>query len=141
VAREIARRCRISSVQRKWSRDFELREIAIREKAAIIKQGALSRQNRYQLMEEISAGVAFLEAIMTKGILPAQVVSELRKRKDKVERDVSKILNAPVKAGALSDFPSSKRRAYEQLIGLIYECSPSQTNAKLLVDKILARIT
>ena len=44
-------------------------------------------------------------------------------------------------ASALSDFPSSKRRAYEQLIGLIYECSASQSNAKLLVDKILARIT
>jgi len=39
VAREITRRCRTSSVQRKWSRDFELKEISIREKAAIIKQG------------------------------------------------------------------------------------------------------
>jgi Histidine kinase-, DNA gyrase B-, and HSP90-like ATPase len=141
VAREITRRCRSSSIQRKSSRDFELREIAIREKAAIIKQGVLSRQNRYQVTEEIRAGVAFLDAIITKGILPAQVVAKLRKRKDKLERDVSKILNAPVKASALSDFPSSKRRVYEQLIGLIYECSPSQANAKLLVDKILARIT
>jgi molecular chaperone HtpG len=141
VAREITRRCRTSSIQRKWSRDFELREISIREKAAIIKQGALSRQNRYQIAEEIRAGVAFLGEIITKGILPAQVVAELKKRKDKLERDVSKILNAPIKASALSDFPSSKRRAYEQLLGLIYECSASQANARLLVDKILARIT
>jgi molecular chaperone HtpG len=141
VARDITRRCRTSSIQRKWSRDFQLREIAIREKAAVIKQGALSRQNRYQVTEEIKAGVAFLEAILTKGILPVQVVTDLRKRKDKLERDVSKILKAPVKASALSNFPSSKRRACEQLIGLIYECSASQANAKLLVDKILARIT
>ena len=141
VAREITRRCRTSSIQRKWSRDFELREMAIREKAAIIKQGALSRGDRYRITEEIKAGVAFLQAIITKGILPAHKVADLKKRKDKLERDVSKILNAPVKASALSDFPSSKRRAYEQLIGLIYECSASQTNAKLLVDKILARIT
>jgi len=141
VAREITRRCRTSSIQRKWSRDFELREMAIREKAAIIKQGALSRGDRYRITEEIKAGVAFLQATITKGILPVHKVADLKKRKDKLERDVSKILNAPVKASALSDFPSSKRRAYEQLIGLIYECSASQTNAKLLVDKILARIT
>lgn len=141
VAREITRKCRTSSIQRKWSRDFELREIAIREKAAIIKQGALSRQNRYQVTEEIRAGVAFLETIITKGILPGEVVAGLKKRKEKLERDVSKIVNAPVKASALSDVPPSKRRAYEQLIGLIYECSASQANAKLLVDKILARIT
>jgi molecular chaperone HtpG len=140
VAREITRKCRTSSIQRKWSRDFELREIAIREKAAIIKQGALGRNDRYRLTEEIRAGIAFLDGIITKGILPPEVISGLKKRKEKLERDVSKILQAPVKASALSDIPSSKRRAYEQLIGLIYECSASQTNAKLLVDKILSRL-
>ncbi len=141
VARDITRKCRTSSIQRKWSRDFELREISIREKAAIIKQGALSRRNRYQVTEEVKAGLAFLSGIITKGILPAAVVPELKRRIEKLERDVSRILKAPVRAGALSDIPSSKRRAYEQLIGLIYECSASQANAKLLVDKILARIT
>jgi Histidine kinase-, DNA gyrase B-, and HSP90-like ATPase len=141
LAREITRKCRTSSIQRKWSRDFELREISIRDRAAIIKQGAIGRNDRYRTTEEIRAGIAFLEGIITKGVLPTEVVSGLRKRKEKLERDVSKILQGPVRASALSDIPPSKRRAYEQVIGLIYECSGSQTNAKLLVDKILARIT
>ena len=140
VAREIARRCRTSSVQRKWLRDFELREIAVREKAAIIKQGAIGHHDRYRITEEIRAGVAFLQGILTKGMLSENAIPELRMRKDKLERDVSRILNAPVKASALSDFPKSKRRVYEELIGLIYECSASQSNAKTLVDKILTRI-
>ena len=141
VAREITRRCRTSSVQRKWSRDFELKEIAVREKAAIIKQGAVGRNDRYRLTEEIRAGLAFLDGIISKGILPADIAAGLKKRREKLERDVSRILQAPVRASALADIPSSKRKAYEQLIGLIYECSASQANAKLLVDKILARIT
>jgi 23S rRNA maturation mini-RNase III len=141
VAREITRRCRNSSIQRKWSRDFELREIAIRDKAAIIKQRAISRNDRYRLIEEVRAGSVFLERIITKGILPVHVVSDLKKRKEKLDRDVSRILKAPLRASALSEIPSSKRRAYEQMIGLIYECSASQAKAKLLVDKILARIT
>jgi hypothetical protein len=140
VAREITRRCRTSSIQRKWSRDFELREIAVREKAAIIKQGAIGRNDRYRLAEEIAAGLAFLEGVTNKGVLPIDIAEELNKRKEKLERDVSRILKAPVRASSLSDVPSSKRRAYEQLIGLIYECSASQTNAKLLVDKILLRL-
>jgi molecular chaperone HtpG len=140
VAREITRRCRTSSIQRKWSRDFELKEISIREKAAIIKQGAVGRNDRYRLAEEIRAGLAFLDGIISKGILPADIASGLKKRREKLEREVSKILQAPVRASALADIPSSKRRAYEQVIGLIYECSASQANAKLLVDKILARI-
>ena len=121
-------------------RDFELREIAVREKAAIIKQGAIGHHDRYRITEEIRAGVAFLQGILTKGMLSENAIPELRMRKDKLERDVSRILNAPVKASALSDFPKSKRRVYEELIGLIYECSASQSNAKTLVDKILTRI-
>ena len=141
VAREITRKCRSSSIQRKWSRDFDLREASIRDKAAIIKQGALGRNDRYRMTEEIKAGLAFLETILSKGILPAETVPALRRRKEKLERDIGKILQRPVKAMALSEIASSKRRAYEQVIGLIYECSASQANAKLLVDKILARIT
>ena len=140
VAREITRRCRTSSIQRKWLRDFELRELAIRERAAIIKQGALNRRGRYRLTEEIRTGIAFLDAIITKGSLPAPAIAGLKRRKEKLERDVSRILKAPVRSSALSDFPPSKRRAYEQLIGLIYECSASQANAKTLVDKILGRL-
>jgi Histidine kinase-, DNA gyrase B-, and HSP90-like ATPase len=141
LAREITRRCRTSSVQRKWSRDFELREFAIRERAAIIKQGAISRNERTRITDEIRAGLVFLEAVITKSVFPAEVVADLKKRKEKLDRDVSRMLNAPVRASALSDIPNSKRRVYEQVIGLIYECSASQANAKLLVDKILSRLS
>jgi molecular chaperone HtpG len=141
LARDITRRCRSSSIQRKQARDFELREIAIREKSAIIKQGALSRNGRNHVADEIRAGLAFLDGIITKAVLPDHVVSDLKKRRGKIEREVSKILKAPARAGALSDISPSKRSAYQQLISLIYECSASQANAKLLVDKILARIS
>jgi len=84
--------------------------------------------------------MAFLDGIITKGILPQAEVAELKIQKTKLEKHVSKILDAPVKVNALAEFPSSKRRAYEEIFGLIYECSASQANAKLLVDKMLARL-
>jgi len=140
VARDIARRCRTGSIQRKWLRDFELRETATREKAAILKQGALGRDGRNRQIEEIRAGIAFLDSVIQKTILPADVSRECSRRKEKLERDVSKILQTPVRAAAFSAIPSPKRRVYEQMINLIYECSASEANAKLLVEKILARI-
>lgn len=140
VARDIARRCRTGSQQRKWLRDFDLREAAIREKASILKQGALGRDGRNRIIEEIRAGIAFLESVSRKPILPPEVSRECVRRKEKAEREVSKILQVPVRAAAFSDVPDAKRRVYEQVINLIYECSASETNAKLLVDKILSRI-
>jgi molecular chaperone HtpG len=141
TAREITRKCRASSVQRKWSRDFELREAAIRERIGIIKQGALGRNDRYRMIEEIRAGMAFLDATIAKSFLLPSAVEELKRCRDKLERDVSKIFKGPTKTQALLDVAPAKRRAYEHLIGLIYECSGNQSNAKLLVDKILMRIS
>jgi Histidine kinase-, DNA gyrase B-, and HSP90-like ATPase len=141
ITRDIARRCRTGSMRRKWTRDFDLRESAIREKAAIIRQGTLGRNDTQRIVEQITAGIAFLESITKKNILTADLVCELKKRKEKVEKDVTKILKSPVRAAAFSAIPSSKRRAYEQMISLIYECSASQANAKLLVDKILSRLS
>ena len=141
VARAIARKCRTNSIQRKWSREFELRESAIRDKIAIVKQRALSRQDHSKITEEIRVGLKLLDGILGKGILPAPVIEDLTKRKEKLERSVSKVFDTPVKGSVLSDFPPSKRKAYEQLIGLIYSCSTNQSNAKVLVDKILARLT
>jgi molecular chaperone HtpG len=140
IARDIARRCRTGSIQRKWLRDFDLREAAIREKAAILKQGGLGRDGRNRLIEEMRAGMAFLDSVIKKSVLPEDVTRECARRKEKLERDVTKILQAPVRAAAFSAIPSAKRRVYEQMINLIYECSASEANAKLLVEKILARI-
>ena len=80
--------------------DFELREAAIREMAAIVKQGALGRNDRYRITEEIRAGMAFLDAIITRSVLLPSAVEEFEKSKEKLERDVSKILKAPISAGA-----------------------------------------
>ena len=41
--RDIARRCRTSSIRRKWLREFELHHAAAREKIDILNQGTLGR--------------------------------------------------------------------------------------------------
>ena len=139
-AREIARRCRTSSVRRKYSRDFELREASVRDKLAIWKQGAVARRDRGHLKEAIRTDFDVLQDIVGKGILPDEEVSVLRKRKEKLEREAGRVLQAPVKASVLAELAPAKRSAYQQIIGLIYQCSASQANAKLLVDKILAKL-
>lgn len=140
-AREISRKCRTSSIQRKWTRDFKLRESALEQKIAILRQGALKREDRRQTGEEIKAGLAFMDQIITKGILPSGIVEELKDRKQRLKRKAEKVLQTTYRASAFREVPPAKRRAYEELIGLIYECSSNQANARLLVDKILARIS
>jgi molecular chaperone HtpG len=138
--REISRKCRTSSIQRKLARDFDLRESALQQKIAILRQGALKKEDRRQTGEGIKAGLVFLDQIITKGILPSVILEELKERKQRLKRKAEKVLQTTYKASAFRDIAPAKRRAYEELIGLIYECSSNQANARLLVEKILSRI-
>jgi hypothetical protein len=127
-------------VRRKYSRDFELREASLRDKLAIWKQGAVARRDRAHLKEAVRADLDVLQDIIGKGILPDEEVGALKKRKEKLERDAGRVLQAAVKASVLAELAPAKRGAYQKIIGLIYQCSASQANAKLLVDKILAKL-
>lgn len=140
AAREITRRCRTNSVQRKWLRDFELRETATRQKASIFEQSAVTRNDQQRLTEEIRAGLAGLAHIADRGGLPVDTALQLRTRFEKLEREMRRILTATAAPSPLSSLPAPKRRVYEHVIGLIYECSSNQAIAKILVDKILDRL-
>jgi molecular chaperone HtpG len=138
-ARDIARRCRTSSLQRKWVRDFELRETVVRGRVGIIRQGAVGRAERHRLAEEIRESLVALEQIAKRGELPLELSDNLRKRLEKVQRDCQRLFHSPEVPSPWGRLPAPKRRAYEHIIGLVYECSTNQATAKLLVDKILAR--
>jgi molecular chaperone HtpG len=118
-----------------------LREQAVREHAEILKQGAVARAERQRLAEEIREALVALEQIVNRDALPVETLQALRKRLEKLHRESNRVLQAPAIPSALAAIPGPKRRAYEHVLGLIYECSTNQATAKLLVDKILARLS
>jgi hypothetical protein len=141
AAREIAKRCRTSSVQRKWLRDFELREQGARDRLGILKQGAVGRTERQRTAELVREALAAIEHIVKREAMPTEMSNNLRKRLERLRRDAGRLLEAAGTPSALADLPGSKRRVYEHIFGLIYECSSNQATAKVLVDKILGRIS
>jgi hypothetical protein len=82
-----------------------------------------------------------LEHIATRAGLLVETAQELRERLEKLQRGSTRALQAPMMPSKLGALQGPKRRAYEHVIGLIYECSANQGAAKLLVDKILARLS
>jgi molecular chaperone HtpG len=140
AAREISRRCRISSIRRKWVRDFEGYRALARDKAAILRQRSLGRTDRARLVVELEDLLVMMEHIATSGQLDPQTQQGLSLCVRDLRRSVKSVLrNAPTKT-VLAHLPAPKRRAYERMLALIYECSPNQSAAKVLVDKILAKL-
>ncbi|HEY6343931.1 MAG TPA: ATP-binding protein [Bryobacteraceae bacterium] len=140
LARELSRRCRTSSIKRNRSREF-LRQVEVgREKLAIIKQGAVSRAESARLLREVRGQMPELEKIATGGLFDESEKTGADREIQKLNREIRKLGDSDQPATALANIPKPQRLVYEKVFSLIYECAPNRVVAKLLVDRIMARL-
>jgi hypothetical protein len=140
IAGEISRRCRASSVQRRYLKDFERYQMQVNDKAAILRQRSLGKTDRARVVDEIEELVGLMDRIAALDQLDANTRDALSKSIRELRHSIGSLLRNASKKTALAHLPAPKRRAYEQILALIYECSPNQSTAKVLVDKILAKL-
>ena len=138
--RDIARRCRTSSIRRKWLREFELHHTAAREKLAILNQGTLAPQEREQVAGTVRRGLAVMTKVTGMDGLRLEEETHLHPKVEALARDLDKALKSKAPAAPLANLPPAKRKMYEHLFGLIYQCSANQVAAKALIDRILLKI-
>jgi molecular chaperone HtpG len=140
LARDISTRCRQSSIRRNWLRQFEHGQEQVRRDMAIIRQGSLTGPDRQVFIDQIQQVLHTMELALEKNALKLDtpvlfpVLAKLR-------RELSKEESAKYHSRALASLSPVQRRAFERAFALVYECSSDRSNAKLLVDRMLARLT
>jgi hypothetical protein len=142
TARAIARRCRTNSVRRKWLRQFEIHNEAIREKLDIVRQGVLSKKERNAVALSTKQVLLQMEKIAGMDLLIEDDPDQLRAIVERLREEVGAVIQetTPEKS-PLSHLPSDRQAMYQHLFALIYECSQNRTAAKALVDRILLKIS
>jgi hypothetical protein len=140
ISREIGRLCRTSSIQRKVLKDFERYTMLVNEKAAILGQGSLSKTDYTRIVDQIEETFVLLNRLSEPKHLGEQVDEGMKIRISNLRQSVEHLLKRVPKESALKHISNPKRRAYQHVIALIYECHPNQSAAKDLVDKILAKL-
>jgi molecular chaperone HtpG len=140
TARDIARRCRTSSIKRKWQREFEIQHETALQKLAVVAQGGLARPDRTAMLESVEPVLRAMHKVAVMDVLADDhaearkaVVAGLRSELESLE--VGEIVATP-----LARMDPEKRSMYEGFIGLIYECSTNRVAAKALVDRILDKL-
>lgn len=140
TARDIARRCRTSSVRRKWEREFELHGQSVDEVIAVIAQGSVGHGERERLALAAEQAllkmekVAGLDLLVKDGSERSQIIRTFRTRLGKLMGDAT----PPV--SPLMRLPAAQRKSYEHFFELVYECSANRVAAKALIDRILLKI-
>ena len=140
TARTITRKCRTSSVRRKWEREFAIHARTVEEKLAIIEQGSVGKGERNRIALEVEKTLLKMSKINKMKILEEQVV-ERSARIMSLRASLSSLLEEKtVSTSLLARLSDEKRETYERFFELIYECSTNRLAAKALIDRILMRI-
>lgn len=139
-ARDIARRCRTSSVRRKWEREFAMHTRTAGETLDVIAQGGVGRTARDRAALSVEQVLLKMEKVSAMDLL-----AEGRESRDNVIEDIRTRLGdlmqdtVPV-ASPLMRLPPKQRKLYENFFELIYECSVNRVAAKSLIDRIMLRL-
>ena len=139
-ARAIAKRCRASSMSRNRIKQFELEELKINQKADVLEQAVLPKTHARMFRKEIGTSLSAMEKVIHSELLDERQRALLARRLNVLKKRVLSTSQANNEENKLGNVPAAKRKMYEEIIGLIYECSANRVAAKSLVDKILARI-
>jgi hypothetical protein len=139
--REIARRCRDSSIARKWIRDFELQKTAILEDIKVVRRGALTKKALRSRSDSIAKALKAIGKIVATRHIDEGTRLALSEQAAALNARVGKVLGAEAaETDPLEQFSPRDRKTYQHIISLIYECSTNRAAALALVDKLLTRL-
>jgi hypothetical protein len=139
IARDLGHLCRNSSIRRNWIRQFEQGMIFIKDRQAILRQGAISKERRIKVKGEIADRIAVLERIAVHSMLDEATRSSFRKRLQQLNRKLPVLADVP-SSHDLKRFRGAQLVLIQRLVDIVYDASGNQAAAKTLVDKILRRL-
>jgi hypothetical protein len=141
IAREIAKRCRDSSISRNWVQKFELHKRAALEKAKAIARGGLSRAVKQAHADSVATSLKALRVVIVTRHISDEVRAQLSAQTTSIEARIAKLVGTDASGSdPLLRFKPQVRSAYQRMIELVYECTASSAAANALVEKILERL-
>lgn len=141
IVREIARKCRHSSVSRKWIKTFELHKLNAFERAKMVARGGISKSVAHLQANAAKTSLKAMHRVVEQKYLTDDVRHAMASEAARVEARVLKMIKGTEgERNPLVHFKPPVRRAYEHVIAMIYENFRNRAAAGVLVEKILSRL-
>jgi hypothetical protein len=141
LIREVARRCRDSSIARKWIREFEFHKVSIVDETRVIRRGGLAKVALKSRSDSIAKSLTAIDKIVATRHIDNDTRKDLAVQAKALHSSAMKALGGQAtELDPLERFKPSEQRAYRHIISLIYECSTNRSASIALVDKLLTRL-
>ena len=137
--REISKFCRNSSILRNKIKTFENEERKIFEKISFLKQQVLPEKNNSEIKSYVEDSLRIMGNMANSDLIEDEDKNRLLKRFSEVQNEIKK--DYSLDNDPLSKLPKQKREIYQEVFGLVYDCSVNPMVAKSLIDRILSRLS
>jgi molecular chaperone HtpG len=141
AVRDIAVRCRGQSQYRQRLRNADLFQDRIESGLAVLRQGAISATARRVLVANLELTLQKFSRVCESPMLSEPDRKVLRGRYGLLRRRLQRAAVAPKAAAKLTRLTPYKRRAYEEVFALVFDCASDMRGAKELVDRVLSRLS
>lgn len=141
IGDKIARLCRHSSVARNRLKTFDVGANKVQEQLAILEQGAVAEKAATTLIQDIRSELHEIKRVTNANVLQDSDRIRLEARYTQLENRLHKIEKTDDNpAIVIRNVSDPERKTIQRMVALIYECSQNRVAAKLLVDRILAKL-
>ena len=140
ATKDIAQRCRTSSVRRKLLRDFQIHDDTVNERLGILKQGLLGETPRNALALSVDQALMRMEKIAGTDKFDGVHDLKMLPRVETLRTSLQSAMAEAADISPLTRLPEADRLMYERMFELIYECAVNRSAAKSLIDRILLKI-
>jgi hypothetical protein len=137
-AHEVTKQCRKQSSLRNIRKKIELTLNNAKMIADIIEQGSMTLAATELKRSEAKGRIAEAEALLSCAQFDEVKTSKLCEDINTLNGRLK--INTTKSEVTLERFPKVERDAFNKVFDLVYACSPNQTSAKTLIDKIMTRL-
>lgn len=140
LAKDLTRRCRVSSLRRNAIRHYEAARVRVQDNLAVIRQGVVGPVERKRLQKDTSRELRGMEKACKHAALEENDAKTLQKDFSRLSRRAARLFASEAKHQMLAELKPRERKLYERVFSLIYECSTNPGLAKVLIDRMLAKL-
>jgi hypothetical protein len=139
-AREIAQRCRTSSIARNLVRSIEERLKECQENVRIIEKGMIGENAASKLMKRVEGNLDALQKLSTRTGINTEQQTQYQAQIRRLRQKLLKVNTINNKDSAFSQFKPDQRLILAEIFNVIYQSSEDLHEAQVLVEKILGRL-
>lgn len=139
-AREIAQRCRTSSIARNLVRTIEDRLKECQENVRIIEKGMIGDNGAAKLVKRLEASLDSVQKLSARTAISADQQSRYQAQIKRLRQKVLKLNTMGSRESVFSRFKPDQRSILAEVFNVIYQSSDDLQEAQALVDRIIGRL-